>query len=293
MSLTGAGLGLCLADTRGLRPRLAHCQFIPGPLDLAQTLAEFVRAHELKGVACHAVLTGEDYKLLPAETPAVPEAEIDQALLWGLRELLDAPPADTVLVSFPFATGLERPGKRMRHAVAARKSRILDIAEAVNGAGLVLQSVDIAELALCTLTAGLPEDEQGVALVVQIPRGVFVGIVRGGELYVARQVAGIADLSGASHPLTAPGLAEQLSLEILRTLDYYDSQLGQRPLAAVYLQPLAGDTHVLTELLAANLPVPVRVLRYADRVDGAEAVDGETQSRCLLALGAALRREAT
>ncbi|MBI2380318.1 MAG: PilN domain-containing protein [Gammaproteobacteria bacterium] len=239
------------------RPRVLAFESLPAGAGLAEALAERVRQRGWKNLPAVLVLSGQDYKLLPAEVPDVPEAERSQALLWGLRDLLDRPPEDTILDSFPFAQGLERPGKRMCYAVAAAKARLAELVALVGEAGLRLEAIDIPELALRNLLRRLPEDAQGLGLVASGSRGACIAIVREGELYLNRQLAGVAELSGACHPLTAPALADQLSLEILRTLDYYDSQLNQRPLAALYLPPLPGDSTVFQELLGANLPLVV------------------------------------
>jgi hypothetical protein len=75
----------------------------------------------------------------------------------------------------------------------------------------------------------------------------------------------------------------------LRTLDYYDSQLQQRPPAAIYLQPLVGDTSILLQALTETVRVPVRQLNFGDLVKLSVPLTAELQTDCVLALGAALR----
>ena len=255
----------------------------------ALVLADAVREHDLKGLLCHIVLSGDDYKLSPVEAPEVPPAEVDQALLWSLRDMLDAPPQDMTVQSFPFAASLTRPGRNMRYAVAARKSRIQSVVTGVLEAGLDLQSIDIPELALRNLAARLGENTPGVCIVSKGVRNVSIAMYREGELYLARQLAGAANLDDAGHPLTAPRLADQLGLDLLRTLDYYDSQLQQRPPGAIYLQPLIGDTSTLLQALSETVRVPVRQLGFSDVVKLSTPLAAEVQTDCVLALGAALR----
>lgn len=292
LSLHTAGFASCVVDRTANKLLSALTQPISSDAAFAEVLAHFVRDHSLKGRRCRVSLGPDDYKLLPAETPAVPEAEINQALLWGLREVIDTKPEDTVLESFPFASGINRPGKPVRHVVTARKTRIRAIVDAVLGAGLELESIEIPELSQRNVIALLQEDAIGVGLVSQSTRGVSVAIYRGGELYVTRQLAGISNLSDAGHPLTAPRLAEQLGLELLRTLDYYDSQLKQRPPAAIFLQPLLAETRPLLDSLAATINLPIKQLRFADALQSSAQISPETQERCFTALGAALRSEA-
>ena len=252
-------------------------------------LADAVREHNLKGMPCHLILAGDEYKLLPVEVPDVPAAEVDQALLWSLRDVLEAQPQDMLVQSFPFAGGLSRPGRAMRHAVAVRKSVIRELADGVLAAGLDLHAIDIAELAMCALVKRLPEDERGVCVVTQGARNVVITLHRGGELYLARQLAGSAQLQDALHPLTGPRLVEQLGLDLLRTLDYYDSQLQQRPPAVVCLPPMPAGGELLQRGLAETLNLPVRQILFPEFVKLSQPLDAGLQMNCLFALGGALR----
>ena len=297
LSLYAGGFACCLVDRATNTLVSAHFQQISSEAAFAESLLQWVRDKSLKGRACYVSLGPDDYKLLPAEVPAVPEAEINQALLWGLRDVLDSKPEDTVIDSFPSAAGINRPGKQIRQVVTARKARIRVIVDAVLGAGLELVAIEIPELSQRNAIQRLEAEAIGVGLVSQNARGVSVAIYRGGELYVTRQLAGITSLAEAGHPLTAPRLVEQLGLELLRTLDYYDSQLRQRPPAAIVLQPLQNETRPLLDGLSATINLPAKQLRYTDIVAetdivaGAEKLSAETQERCFIALGAALRRE--
>lgn len=292
LGLHATGFSCCVVDrpTKKLLSAATHTNITDGAFP--EALAHYVREQGLKGRICRVCLGPDDYKLLPAETPAVPEAEINQALLWGLRDVIDTKPEDTALDSFPSASGIQRAGKPIRHVVAARKTRIRAIVQAVLDAGLELESIEIPELSQRNVVALLKEDAIGVGLISQSPRGISVALYRGGELYVTRHLAGIANLNDAGHPLTAPRLAEQLGLELLRTLDYYDSQLHQRPPAAIFLQPLQIETRPLLDSLSATVNVPIKQLRFADALSGSDNLPAETQERCFMALGAALRSEA-
>jgi MSHA biogenesis protein MshI len=294
-------VGLCIA-----KDRLTICRVDSGASKLigasarpfaegepwVQVLGSMVTTLKLKGMDCRIVLSGEDYKLLPAEVPPVPESEIDNALRWNLRGVLEASPQEMVVQSFPFPSGLNRAGPAMRHVVAARKSRIEALVNGVQEAGLSLSAIDIPELALRNIASRLPENEIGVALVSQGSRHVVITIYRAGELYVTRQLAGIASLDGLDQAETAQRLVEQLKLDLLRTLDYYDSQMQQRPPAAIYLQPMAVDAGALLAELSDAVRVPVRKLRFEDVLLSGEPVMSDVQAACLSALGGALRKEA-
>ncbi len=291
LSLYATGFACCVVDRATSRLVSAHFQQTPHESAFAEALQQWVREQGLKGRRCYVSLGPDDYKLLQAEAPAVPDAEINQALLWGLRDVIDSKPEDTVIDSFPSATGIHRPGKSIRQVVTARKARIRAIVDAVLGAGLELAAIEIPELSQRNAIARLEADAIGVGLVSQNARGVSVTIYRSGELYVTRQLAGITGLADAGHPLTAPRLVEQLGLELLRTLDYYDSQLRQRPPAVIALQPLQTETRPLLDGLSTTINVPAKQLRFDDFVSDGDQLSPEIPERCFIALGAALRRD--
>ncbi len=291
LSFYAGGFACCVVNRVSNRLVSTHVQTVADGLALADALAGWVRDSGLKGRRCYVTLSPDDYKLLTAETPAVPEAEINQALLWGLREVIDSRPEETVIDSFPSASGIHRPGTPIRQVVTARRARIRAIVDAVEGAGLVLGAIEIPELSQRNVIAQLEDDTLGVGLVSQSARGVSVSMYRGGELYVTRQLVGISSLADAGHPLTAPRLVEQLGLELLRTLDYYDSQLRQRPPAAILLQPLAIETRPLLDGLTTTIDIPAKQLQFGHVIQGSEALSAEAGESCFNALGAALRRD--
>ena len=292
LGLYADGFAACVVDRASNRLVSAHFQPAADDKGLAEALQLWVREAGLRGRNCRVCLAPEDYKLLPAEAPAVPDNEINQALLWGLRDVIDSKPEDTALDSFAGAAGVQRSGKPVRQVAVARKERLRAVVDAVLGAGLDLDAIEIPELCQRNVIARLPENAVGAGIVSQNSRGVSVTLYRGGELYVSRHLAGIADLGDAGHPLTAPRLVDQLGLELLRTLDYYDSQLRQRPPAAIFLQPLPNETRPLLDGLSSTINVPARQLRYADIIDGGENVPADALERCFTALGAALRDDA-
>lgn len=289
--LFAGGFACCVIDRTANRLIHAHQQLIANEAALADALSHWVRETGVKGRVCYVSLGPEDYKLIPIEAPDVPAEEVNQALLWGMRDVLESKPEDTVLDSFPNASGIQRSGKPIRQVVAARRARILAIADAVTHAGLELGAIEIPELSQRNLIARLQDNSIGAGLISQSSRGVSLTIYRNGEMYVNRHLTGLSNLADASHPLTAPKLVDQLGLELLRTLDYYDSQLRQRPPAGIWLQPLAIETRLLIDGLTSTINLPVKQLRVDDIIVGADKLPKENLENCFVALGAALHSD--
>jgi MSHA biogenesis protein MshI len=231
---------------------------------LAAALAGFVREHELRQVPCVGVLRPGDYSLVLVDSPAVPAAEIRSAMRWQVRELIDFHIDDAVIDVFDAP---ERDGHAARrlYTVAARRGRVMGLIELLEGAGLDLQAIDIPELALRNLAARLPEDAGGVAIIDLDRQQGLMTVTRQEELYFSRRIdCGSERLlgAGAGGELTTAleGMLDGLSVEIQRSLDYYERHFNQPTVAGIVLGPVPGLATQACEYLQSRLGVPVRWL---------------------------------
>lgn len=265
----------------------------------AELLARAVDELGLRGAHCTAVLSPGEYALRALEAPAVPDAELRGALRWSLAELVDMNVEDAVIDAIPVPVRERRGRGRLVYAVAAPKPRLREVAQLVEGAGMHLGSIDVAELALRNLVALSPADQSGVLTLAVHERVASLAITREATLYVARWADADLDALGAElgkaegellgGEFTGPEL-DALVLEIQRSLDYYHHELGQRPASCVLLAPLAHDLPELPQRLASALGLEVSWLAPEELVECAEPVDPALWAHCTTALGAALRR---
>jgi MSHA biogenesis protein MshI len=311
--------GVALAHVVGPddAPRLAACDFRPcgDAAELGAVLTAAVREHGLAGTRCRVVLPAHRYGLRLVDAPEVEPEELGAAAQWLVKDLLDFPLEEAVIDHFQLP---ELHGRQNRlYVVTARNEVIREIASLTEEAGLALEVVDVSELALRNLTARLPEDAQGLALLRLGRRGGVITMTRDGHLYLARSVetgfetlregAELEDLEREVYDPTAldagPELGEgneafeafdSLVLEIQRSLDFYESQLGQAPIGHLVVAPLEEEVPGLREYLEKHLSTSVGALEIEALLaaEVAPTPQGELlQARCLLALGVALRRE--
>ncbi|WP_228151080.1 type IV pilus biogenesis protein PilM [Tamilnaduibacter salinus] len=224
------------------------------------------------------VLSPNQYQVFQLERPeGVDESELADALRWKLRDLIDFSASDAVCDVFPFPSDASRGRGELVNVVVARQDRLAGYVSLVHDAGLDLESIDIAHLALRNAAEALDADERGLALVhLREDAGQMV-ICRGATLYLSRRLDVVADhLSDAARQDDA---IQSLALEMQRSLDYFESQLGQAPPRTVVI---AGQDPAMP--LAPMLSPYVGV--------GVEALDPERlaaprdlDARCLPALG--------
>jgi MSHA biogenesis protein MshI len=274
----------------GEAPHVTACEFrAAGDVsDLRMVLMRLSADYDLKRARCTLALEPGEYTLVTTDAPAVPKEELRAAVRWRIKDLLDFPVDEATLDVFDMPAGDAGQKTRPAYVVAARNGAIRRIAELCNETGINLDVIDIPELAQRNLAALCPEDQLGLALVVFEPDHGLVTITRNGELYLSRRIDFGMDALSRSEDATR--YFEPITLEVQRSLDYFDSHFRAAPvthLAVALPAPVPG----LIEALAANLSLKVSELSFAERLGGGDAFGALLQERCAMTLGAALREE--
>lgn len=262
---------------------------------LAPRLLGMVRKRELRKVPCAGLLRSGDYSLILVDSPDVPPAEIRAAMRWQVKELIDFHIDDAVIDVFDVPERDGRAGKRM-YAVVARRGKVYQLINLLTSVGLDLKIIDIPEMALRNLAARLPEDAAGVALVAFDRNHGLMTLTRQGALYFSRRVDCGTDRlveAGAGGELTPTleALLDSLTIEIQRSLDFYERHFSQSAIAGIVLTPVPGLTMEVCAYLQAQLGVPTRWLDIAKEADVVGEVDGQKLLNCTAVIGASLRED--
>ncbi|HQU14552.1 MAG: hypothetical protein B7Z66_02805 [Chromatiales bacterium 21-64-14] len=271
------------------KPQLQFAQWLPS--ERATTAKETLRAAEksrgLRGADTVSVMDPSAYSLLLVEAPDVEPAELRAALRWRVKDMIDFHIDDAVIDVFDLPGGGQRGRARMMYAVAARTAQVRSQVDIFDEVGLDLSAIDIAELALRNVTAGLPEDASGVALLHLCGGTGLIVVTHQGHLYLARSLEVDPSPGGEERAL------ETLTLEIQRSLDYYESHFSQPPVKALVVAQAEDAGGDLAVALRQGLAVAVQPLDLGGLVDCVDPVDAGVAARCLPAIGAALRTEST
>ncbi len=118
-------------------------------------------------------------------------------------------------------------------------------------------------------------------------------ITHEGELLNSRHIDVPAEALNADDDARRDAAIDRASLELQRTLDSYDRQHSQRPLARLLIVPGPGMA-ALTEHARGFVPLPLQPFDLEAVLDtnGHATLQGVAAAPWLLALGAALRDEA-
>ena len=294
-SVTTVGLefqsdGIAVASFSSLTktPQVAFLQNDP-KVEQRLALKDWVQANKFTKAITNVSLSANGYQLLLVEPPDVPKEELRDAIRWRLKDLLSMPLDQAVIDVFPLPGDGIRGNKKMVYVVALERNKVETIIETVRFAGLTLNAIDIPEMVIRNIVYfNLGEDlaERGIAVARLGEGSGSVFLYRHGNIYLARNFrldynAGLLD--------DLP--EEALALELQRSVDYYERQMGQAPPSSVFV---CGD-HVVKGKIGAKLKssfaAPVELLVPKFQVENDEANDVLVQ-QCLNALGAALRRDA-
>ena len=201
------------------------------PIDNWQiTLKNYVAHNNLTNTQCNIALSISKYQLLQLDRPAVEDAELNQALQWAVKEQLSN---DDELVIDYFDPPAAAHSVKKLNVVAASKQDVIDIRNGVLKAGLALNNIGIAELAICNLLA--PSEDAIITLRQEEGGQLILNIVKHQQLFFSRRLRGYENLAIFSPEELKMGIVDNLSLEIQRSMDYFESQLRQAPVKKVYI----------------------------------------------------------
>ncbi len=274
------------------RPLLSSYEF--SPCDSASehdsVLKKAVGKLKLQGAPATIILSQGQYQLLLIESPDVPDDELKQAVRWRIKDLVDFDVGSAAVDVIQLPEDAFPSGRQMVYVVVAKQSIIDDARHLIEGAGLQLKYIDVAETALNNLLRNDDLGHQGTALMYLQPKQGMINLIRNSSLYLSRGIrANISQLENSI--LSESDAFNHLVLEIQRSLDYYESQLGQAPATHLFLTPLAGGIVHLSEALDANLGVRVDLLDLPAILEGAEGMPLDMQQSCVLAVAGAMRPE--
>lgn len=245
----------------------------------AEHLRKYVSDQGLDNTSTHVVLGPSHYQMIQVERPAVKASEINQALLWNVKDLVSF---DEPLRVDYFELPAQSAGANKVNVAVMTESFANELISGIEHAGLQITSIGIGELALCNV---IGESEEAVLTLMQeAGQEVCLNIVKQGQVYFSRRLRGYENLSTFSASELQMGVGDNLSVEIQRSMDYFESQLRQAPVKKILL---ALDSPILDELatLLQNLTfMPVEVL--VPNID--KLAELEFSNGYLCALGGAL-----
>ena len=264
--------------------RLEQLSEAPGSLPRQQQISTALSGLGSVNTPLTTVLSHSDYTLVQLEAPDLPPEEVNEALRWRIRDMINFPVDEALIDHFNLPQSQRAGAARLAYVVAARPDKVNEIVEAVPSKQL--SAVDIPEMAMRDLVMHTQE-EQTFAYLYLSPHGALIEICHGNEIYLSRQVDIASGLFEDNENTQAD--MDDLLLEVQRSLDYFQSLYASGPVDG--LQVLSTSYQVEAAfVLSAGIYLSVPVASFdLSAIDGLEAFSDEQQRRALLAMGAAIR----
>jgi MSHA biogenesis protein MshI len=274
---------------KGQRPLLRHCAIHPAiEIKAEHVLAPLNRTREFARAGVSGVLSTQDYELVQVEAPEVHPNELRAAVRWKLRDIINFPVAEAVIDVFDIPRQARYVETRMIFVVAARGEAVDRIVRLINPRVRRFDVMDIPEMCLRNLSALLPADSQGVALVALGDGFAQLVLTCQGILYLARRI----ELPSASDPEGRAGIdAAGVALELQRSLDYYESHYDRPPINEIVIASGDARAERLRDELITETGMSVEVFEPAELFEVAAGVEPDLRWPGLIALGAALRAQ--
>jgi MSHA biogenesis protein MshI len=259
-------------------------------------IARLIKVYDLDQYTCLSSLEIGDYNLLLVEAPDVQPEELRAAIRWRVKDLIDFHIDDAVVDVFEAPSYKAAGNNKMMYAVVARSARVKELIDQLSGAGLHLDTIDIPELALRNVAAMLPDDVGGVALIYVGQQQGLITITKQSLLYLSRTInAGTSLLPESVLSVMDDESCQRwldgIVIEVQRSMDYYESHFSQPQVSSLVMTPIGKEIPGITEYLSDQLQIPARILDVNELIDVSETIPVSVQSRCLLAIGTALRQE--
>lgn len=242
---------------------------------------------------CATLLAPGEYQMLLVEAPAVPAAELKDAVRWKVKDLLDYPVADAAMdvLDIPPESAAATRGHSV-YAVAARNDVVRERIATFEQARIPLSVIDIPETAQRNIAALRESDGRGVALLYFNHEFGLLTITCRGELFFSRRIdIGLPEMLGAT-PDGRAELFNRVVLELQRTFDHFDRQFRYVQVAKVLVGPEPEETG-LYEHLQGGLDLPVERLDLLECFDFRRGAtpDAAAQWQLFHLIGASLRPE--
>jgi MSHA biogenesis protein MshI len=278
----------------GQRPKVLRIMVEEAPLGFADpVLKKIISEFDLRRVPVSAVINASDYQIAQVQAPDVPRAELRAAARYSMRDTFDFPIDHATLDVFDLPEQNSSGNKRMCFAVATRGDAIEKVTSTFERHFRRFDVIDIPELCQRNLASLLPQDAKGVAFLLIRDDFAQLVLTRRGMLYVTRRfdfgVRGELNGDSEAEANELPIDPQMLSLELQRSLDYYESHFDETAIGDLFIAPAGSRANMLAAELGASTGLRISMFNIHDLVDvsfSAEIPDGWLPC---MAIGAAMR----
>lgn len=270
---------------------LDHLEFhsVSNSDDIASEIKKLVSKLGVKNIPVVFVMDHKHYTLLQVEVPEVSNEEMRNAVRWRIKDLIDYHIDDAVIDLIMLPQSKRAGSPKLMYVVAARAAYIQKTIDQLAAAGVEINAIDVAELALRNMTFADTEENRAGAFLYLSKKVNLIEVCENGTLCLSRHINLDLKRIDIDSSESRTEIMDILSLEVQRSLDYYESQ---------YANGAAAKLNVVSESLALGdefrsfseyLSVPINTLGALENISGIGNYDQELVASCLPTIGGAIR----
>jgi MSHA biogenesis protein MshI len=213
-------------------------------------LPKYVSEHGLTGADCYFALSSHWYRIHQIDKPSVDSGDVFNALKWPLKE---ASGSEKDIVYDFIDLPAQVSGQNKVLAIAVSKDEIEKLTEVIFSSDLNLKGISIEEIATNHLVNC--NNEPIITLVQEHGEVIVLNIVKENRLYFSRRLKGFENIGGFTQVELEMGITDSLSVQIQRSMDFFESQLRQAPIRNILIKLDSPHTEFLCQHIADSMGV--------------------------------------
>jgi MSHA biogenesis protein MshI len=249
------------------------------------TLDSMISKYKLASANCCLILPGNRYQLLQIDKPALADDELAGALGWSIKDLVNIPQEDLIADFFHVPVKISMQGDKLNVIVSSSKT-ILPLIDVFIKNKIELSAIVPEEMVIRNIIGH--QDTASLLLSQQKNEEIALQIVKKGEIYFARKLRGFNRIHEYTAEELVDGLTDSLSLEVQRSMDYFESQLKQAPIKNILLAlPTEHQTLIAEQIAQHFMRIDVKTMEISNQAANVKSALGLTE-QFFPALGGAL-----
>ena len=256
VSMTKQGIAYCHIAGQSVQD-VQRLNLVDG--DFKKTLHVLSSSLGLSG-DCRIVLAPTQYHIVQIDRPNVSDEEMNQALKWQIKELVNIAPDDMIVDYFdgPQLSG----GAQKLNVVCASKTELAGFVTELHDQDIEISMISTEEFAFANLLS--LQDDAHLLLVQQPNEELIILIVKNGQVFFHRRLRGFSELAQKSQDELSFGMVDSISLEIQRSTDYFERQLKQAPIKTIKVLIPNDNESFIARKLSENTNVAVELFEMPE-----------------------------
>ena len=254
----------------------------------SELISEMFQRRSISAHHVTMVLSGNSYKFLLAEAPEAPLESLRFVMPNKIKDSLPWKVSEVTADVLPLPPDAFRGRKNSVYVAVAQKKYLEDQLNLLNGVNIYPEAITTMEMAIKAYWHIIkPEKNTSIGILRMNETGGVIVMMCDGAVYLARRI--IVDLASLSDEGTnRQDVFDQVVLEIQRSVDFYESQLGKGAVAQIIMLPPPMDLGIGFEYIEQNISTDISVLNPFEELNYDQELSIKDQAYCTGAIGAAI-----